>query len=124
MADSDLRDPSRGLCGNRGNQDSGEHVKEKFGDPILNSGPENLPNGWWQYYVETHFAWIPTLIDTGQVFPSIVWLSRWWETYPECNGKLIYAHDVMPDQFPNPPNPGEKDMYRVRMLTDPRKKTP
>jgi hypothetical protein len=47
-------------------------------------------------------------------------MKNWYETYPMCNGKLIYAHDVMPDQFPNPPQPGERDMYRNYSTTDPR----
>lgn len=71
---------------------------EKYGDLFHTKGQV------WQYWIDTYFAIVPTLLNTGQVFPSIRWLSRYWATYPvdEATGKVI-------------------EMYRVVFTKDPRK---
>ncbi len=57
----------------------------------------------WDYYLESHFAWLPKLLNTGQVFPAIVWMKFWYEDYPvDDAGKPI-------------------EMYRVVYTSDPRK---
>lgn len=56
----------------------------------------------WQYYIDTHFAIFPTLLNYGQVFPKFMWFKKWWVTYPvDEDGKVI-------------------DMYRTIHLEDPR----
>ena len=57
----------------------------------------------WDYYLERHFAWLPRLLNTGGVFPAIVWLWFWYETYPvDDNGSVV-------------------ELYRSYYTTDPRK---
>lgn len=59
--------------------------------------------GGRQYYIDTFFAFLPTFLNTGGVFP-LIWLGRYWQTYPvdaEC-------HPI--------------EMYRVTHKTDPRGK--
>lgn len=58
--------------------------------------------GGRQYYVDTFFAWLPTFINTGGVFPGFAWLVRYWQTYP------VDAQDQ------------PIEMYRVTFKTDPR----
>ncbi len=60
-------------------------------------------NGW-QYWIDTYFAILPNIINTGQAMPQFVWLCRYWKTYPvDADGKVI-------------------EMYRVTYSSDPRKK--
>ncbi len=58
----------------------------------------------WDYYIDTHFALLPDLIYTGQVFPEFVWFKFWYDTYPvDEMGKII-------------------DMYHINFTSDPRQK--
>ncbi len=44
----------------------------------------------WDYYLERHFAWLPTMLNMGGVFPAILWLRFWYETYPvDDAGKVV-----------------------------------
>lgn len=56
-----------------------------------------------QYYVDTFFAFLPNIINTGGAMPQPVWLCRYWQTYPvDAEGNPI-------------------EMYRETFGKDPRK---
>jgi hypothetical protein len=61
----------------------------------------------WDYYIDTHWSFF-NLINTGQVFPALVFCGYWWETYPvDEHGKRL----VWPDGEP---------MYSALYIKDPR----
>lgn len=58
--------------------------------------------GGRQYYVDTFFALLPTLLNTCGAMPGFAWLVRYWKTYPVDDlGRPI-------------------EMYRVTFKNDPR----
>lgn len=60
--------------------------------------------GGRQYWIDTFFAFLPNIINTGGAMPTPVWLCRYWQTYPvDEKGTPI-------------------EMYRVTFTNDPRSK--
>jgi len=56
--------------------------------------PYVVANGW-QYYVDTFFAILPTLLNIGGAMPGFVWLRCYWQTYPvDANGNVIEAYRI------------------------------
>lgn len=89
-------------------------MKEKYGNPVHHKGtPDDLPGGDWQYYIDWGIAWLPMYCQG-----TLIWLCRYWTTWPELNGKPILAEDVLPEQM----NGSKEEMYRVYFPYDPRKK--
>lgn len=65
---------------------------------------EWIKNSFGQYYIDTFFAIVPTLLNTGGAMPGFVWLKCYWQTYPvDADGKVI-------------------EMYRITYTKDPRSK--
>lgn len=68
------------------------------------------------YYIDSYFAWFPIYCQG-----TLCWLQRVWFTWPEKNGKLIMASDVLSAKDMANMNGRDEQMYRAYYPYDPRK---
>jgi hypothetical protein len=73
----------------------------------------------WTYYIDSGIAWIPMYCQG-----TLVWLRRYWVTWPEKDGSPVMASDVLSADDMKSMMGRDEQMYRAYFPYDPRKKWP